>query len=130
MLKKIQKIQYNAKLCDLNNSKWKNWVLADRCYIYNARKLKFKSLNKILRLGYLNVWLHIFEDRIISRRADVVWPLRSCNLTPLNYYLWKWKWSHTIEKVFLLLLKWSLNAFSIKKINYLLNWIDNLLKTY
>ena len=30
----------------------------------------------------------VFEDRIISRRADVVWPPRSCNLTPLDYYLW------------------------------------------
>ena len=26
--------------------------------------------------------------RIISSRADVVWPSRSCDLTPLNYYLW------------------------------------------
>ena len=30
----------------------------------------------------------VFEDRIISRRADVVWPPRSCELTPLDYYLW------------------------------------------
>ena len=30
----------------------------------------------------------VFEDRIISRRADVVWPHRSCDLTPLDYYLW------------------------------------------
>ena len=30
----------------------------------------------------------VFEDRIISRRADVVWPPRSCNLTTLVYYLW------------------------------------------
>ena len=30
----------------------------------------------------------IFKDRIISRRADVVWPPRSCDLTPLSYYLW------------------------------------------
>ena len=30
----------------------------------------------------------VFEDRIISRRADIVWPPRSCDLTPLNYYLW------------------------------------------
>ena len=32
---------------------------------------------------------------IISRRADVVWPPRSCNLTPLDYYMWgavKDKW--------------------------------------
>ena len=30
----------------------------------------------------------VFIDRIISRRADVVWPPRSCDLTPLDYYLW------------------------------------------
>ena len=30
----------------------------------------------------------VFEDRIISRRADVVWPPRSCDLTPFDYYLW------------------------------------------
>ena len=30
----------------------------------------------------------VFEDRIISRRADVVWPPQSCHLTPLDYYLW------------------------------------------
>ena len=29
----------------------------------------------------------VFEDFIISRRADVVWPPRSCDLTPLDYYL-------------------------------------------
>ena len=30
----------------------------------------------------------VFEIRIISRRADVVWPPRSCYLTSLYYYLW------------------------------------------
>ena len=30
----------------------------------------------------------VFEDRISSRSADVVWSPRSCNLTPLDYYLW------------------------------------------
>ena len=36
----------------------------------------------------LDVLRPVFEDRIIRRRADVVWPSRSCDLTPLNYYLW------------------------------------------
>ena len=36
----------------------------------------------------LDVLRPVFEDRIISRRADVVWPPRSCNLTPVGYYLW------------------------------------------
>ena len=35
----------------------------------------------------LDVLLPVFEDRIISRRADVVWPPWSCILTPLDYYL-------------------------------------------
>ena len=29
-----------------------------------------------------------FEDRIISRRGDVNWPPRSCDLTPLDFFLW------------------------------------------
>ena len=36
----------------------------------------------------LDVLRPVLEDRIISRRADVVWPPQSCNLTPLDYYLW------------------------------------------
>ena len=30
----------------------------------------------------------VFEDLISSRRAHVVWLPRSCDFTPLNYYLW------------------------------------------
>ena len=36
----------------------------------------------------LDVLRPVFEDRTIIRRADVFWPPRSCDLTPLNYYLW------------------------------------------
>ena len=35
----------------------------------------------------LDVLRPVFEDRIISRRADVVLPPRSCDFTPLGYYL-------------------------------------------
>ena len=35
----------------------------------------------------LDVLRPVFEDRIISLRADVIWPPRSCDLTPLDYYL-------------------------------------------
>ena len=35
----------------------------------------------------LDVLHPVFEDRINSRRADVVWPPRSCDLAPLDYYL-------------------------------------------
>ena len=36
----------------------------------------------------IDVLRPVFEDRIISRRVDVVWPPRSCDFTPLGYYLW------------------------------------------
>ena len=32
----------------------------------------------------LDVLRRVFKDCIISRRADVVWPSRSCGLTPLR----------------------------------------------
>ena len=35
----------------------------------------------------LDVLRPVFEDRIINRRADVVWSPRSCDLTPLDYFL-------------------------------------------
>ena len=31
---------------------------------------------------------HTAEAFKISRIIDIVWPFRSCDLTPLNYYLW------------------------------------------
>ena len=34
----------------------------------------------------LDVLRPVFEDRITSRRADVVWPHRSYDLTPLDYW--------------------------------------------
>ena len=34
-----------------------------------------------------NVLRLVFEDCIISRRADVFWLPRSCDLTPSDYYL-------------------------------------------
>ena len=36
----------------------------------------------------LDVLRPVFEDLIISHRADVAWPPRSCDLTLLDYYLW------------------------------------------
>ena len=36
----------------------------------------------------LDVLRRVFEYRIISRRAEFVLPPRSCDLTPLDYYLW------------------------------------------
>ena len=46
-----------------------------------------------------NIWFHtaeatldilrpVLENRIISRRDDIVWPPQSCDLISLDYYLW------------------------------------------
>ena len=36
----------------------------------------------------LDVLRLVFKDRIISHKANIVWPPQSCDLTPLHYYLW------------------------------------------
>ena len=36
----------------------------------------------------VDVLLPVFEDAVIIRRADVIWPPGSCDLSPLDYYLW------------------------------------------
>ena len=36
----------------------------------------------------LDVLRTVFENRFIRRRTNVVWPPRSCDLIPLDYYLW------------------------------------------
>ena len=30
----------------------------------------------------------VFENRIINRNSDVNWPSQSCDLTPLDYFMW------------------------------------------
>ena len=52
-----------------------NWFQQDGAMCHTA-----KATLDILRL--------VFEDRIINHRAEVVWPPRSCDLAPLDYYLW------------------------------------------
>ena len=36
----------------------------------------------------LDVLRPVFEDRILSHRADIVWPPQIYDLTLLDYYLW------------------------------------------
>ena len=35
----------------------------------------------------LDVLRPVFADRIISHRADIIWPARKCELSPFDYYL-------------------------------------------
>ena len=53
---------------------WQYLVSTGRFYVPHSR-----SYTRFLGL--------VFVDRIISRRANVAWPLRSWDLTPLGYYL-------------------------------------------
>ena len=48
----------------------------------------FMAILFTLRVFARNLLRPFLEDRIISSRADVVWPPRSCDLTTLDYYLW------------------------------------------
>ena len=57
-----------------------NWVNFIRKWARRGRYSQWRTLS-----GYTRP---VFEDRIISRRADVVSSPRSCDLTPLDYYLW------------------------------------------
>ena len=36
----------------------------------------------------VDVWCPVFDDRIISRKVDVVWSPRTCDLAPLACYLY------------------------------------------
>ena len=42
----------------------------------------------MLSATQLDILRPVIEDRIISLRADVVWPPRSWDFTPLGYYFW------------------------------------------
>ena len=88
-----------------NNTKHK--YCGNEIYFYcNLAMLNEFLFTKIKEEDIRNIWFHldgatcrtadatlevlrpVFQDRIISRRANVVWPPRSCDLTPLDYYLW------------------------------------------
>ena len=85
--------------CDIFLWEWKIAVNGDR---YRAMLNEF-LFTKIEEENIGNIWFQqdgsachtaeatldvlrpLFEDRIISRRPDVVWPPWSCDLTPLDY---------------------------------------------
>ena len=74
----------------------RKWARRDR-YEFLFTKIEEEDIGNIWFQQYgitchtveatLDVLCPVFEDRIISRRADVVWPPRSCDLTLMDYYL-------------------------------------------
>ena len=74
----------------------------------------------------LNFLRPVFEDRIISRRANVVWSLRSCDMIPLDYYLWGASNPETIEALKDNICE-AIGEIQLHTINNLLkNWIDRV----
>ncbi|GFS96924.1 hypothetical protein TNCV_4177951 [Trichonephila clavipes] len=53
---------------------------------------EFRKLHQLLmeefKLNYFTLKTDTFGDRLISRFGPVNWPPRSCDLTPLDYFLW------------------------------------------
>ena len=70
-------------------------IVIGPCWVnFCSQKLKRRILatfgfnRTTLHATQLDVLRPVFEDCIISSRADVLWPSRSCNLSPLDYCLW------------------------------------------
>ena len=79
-----------------------NWAL----FLRKDRYCQRKSLSGHVEEDIGNIWFQqdgatchtaeakldvlraVFEDHSITRRADAVWPPRSFDLSPLDYYLW------------------------------------------
>ena len=76
----VNGVRYRAMLNEFFFTKIKEedigniWFQQDGATCHTA-----ETTHEILRL--------VFEDRIINRKADIVWPPRSCELTPLDYNL-------------------------------------------
>ena len=69
---------------------WKNFFFTKIEEEENIGNIWFRQDGSTCRTAEatLDVLRPVFKDCIISRRADVVWPRRSCDLTPYDYYLW------------------------------------------
>ena len=71
--------RYRAMLNEFVFTKIEKEDIGNICFQQNGAKSHTAE-------AILDVLRPVFEDRIISRRADVVWPPRCCDLTPLDYF--------------------------------------------
>ena len=79
----------------------------------------------------LDVLRSVFEDRIISRKADVFWPPRCCNLTPLDYYLRGYADQPDIIQYLEDNIRKAISKIQLHTIdNVLKNWIDHVGSTW
>ena len=56
----------------------------------NVDELWFQQVGATCHTAHVTIDLlkETFDERIISRNGPVNWPPRSCDLTPLDYFLW------------------------------------------
>ncbi|GFW48476.1 putative LOC100569746 [Trichonephila clavipes] len=65
--------------------------ITEVCSICGMRKKSVFYLGDILPTTVTQIGaLDTFGDRLISRFGPVNWPPRSCDLTPLDYFLWEY----------------------------------------
>ncbi|GFX74564.1 uncharacterized protein TNCV_3214511 [Trichonephila clavipes] len=53
---------------------------------HDVQELWFQQDGAICHTAHATI--HLLKDRLISRFGPVNWPPRSCDLTPLDYFLW------------------------------------------
>ena len=64
-------------------------ILTSKAAEFGAKKIPI-LLSKIpCVLKKITVWWALWVTRIISRNGPVNWPLHSCDLTLLDYFLWE-----------------------------------------
>ena len=64
--------------------------MANYVCMYGIGKIQFQQDGATCHTAEatLDVLRPVFQDPIISSRADVIWLPRSCDLRPLDYYVW------------------------------------------
>ena len=103
------------------SQKLKGMILATFCFNRTALRATQPKLLDVLR--------SLSEDRIISHRADVVWPPRNCDLTALDYYLWganKDKCYADKPETIDAFIREAIGEIQLHQIDVLKNWTDRV----
>src|SRR5688500_6796994 len=51
-------------------------------------KNNFTTMTPLVFFKHVAYEIHLFLGRVISRKGDIRWSSRSCDLSPLDYFLW------------------------------------------
>ncbi|GFV55538.1 hypothetical protein TNCV_2573781 [Trichonephila clavipes] len=70
-----------CRAIDLNHDATENWLI-------ELIQVKSVEAQNYSNRAIIDLLKDTFGDRLISRFGPVNWPPRSCDLTPLDYFLW------------------------------------------